>query len=79
VWEYDGQKSVVMSQDGVIKPVPLSGSYLLIKECLNMLKEMDVVPVEGILKPATENPIRFVQNALRRCGTFPTLAFKQSL
>jgi N-acetylglucosamine-6-phosphate deacetylase len=73
VWEYDGLSSTVVERDGVIKPVPLSGSYLLIKECLKKLKEMDVVPIEGILKPASENPVRFVERSLRRCGTYPTL------
>jgi N-acetylglucosamine-6-phosphate deacetylase len=72
-WEYDGERAIVVEKDGVRRPVPLAGSYLLIKECLQKLQEMNVVPVEEILKGASENPLNFVGAALRRCGTFPDL------
>jgi N-acetylglucosamine-6-phosphate deacetylase len=73
VWEYDGQKSTVMEQAGVVKPVPLSGSYLLLKDCLEKLRTMNVVPAEGIRKPASQNALQFVSKALNRCGTHPCL------
>jgi N-acetylglucosamine-6-phosphate deacetylase len=74
VWEYDGERSVVTDHDGVLRPEPLSGSHKLLKECLRSLRDMHVVPAEEILKRASETPLKFVEEALRRCGTFPNLA-----
>jgi N-acetylglucosamine-6-phosphate deacetylase len=73
-FHYDGQVStVVRGPDGVIKPEPLSGSYLLLPQCLTKLRQMNIVPEELVQAGATSNPLRFMQDALSRIHGLPKL------
>ncbi len=71
---YDGLRAqIAPGHDGALRSVPLTGSYLLLRECLQKLKEMGVVPEEGIVAPASINALKLIESSLRRCSTFPNL------
>lgn len=66
--------SVARDNAGALRTYPLSGSYLLLGECLGVLRQMDIVPERDILAGATGNPLDFVEPALKRIKRFPNLA-----
>lgn len=66
--------SVARDKAGALRTYPLTGSYLLLSECLDVLRKMDVVPERDILAGATSNPLDFVEPALKRINRFPSLA-----
>jgi N-acetylglucosamine-6-phosphate deacetylase len=71
-WHYDGQVStVVRGADGVVRPEPLSGSYLLLPECLERLRRMQIVDEELLLAGASCNPLEFMTDALIRIHELP--------
>jgi N-acetylglucosamine-6-phosphate deacetylase len=70
---YDGLKArIERGQSGELRSVPLTGSYLLLKDCLRKLREMQVVPEAGIVAPASINALNLVRESLRRCNTLPS-------
>lgn len=71
-WHYDGQVStVVRGDDGVVRPEPLSGSYLLLPECLERLRRMHIIDDELVLAGAGRNPLEFMKETLIRIHGLP--------
>lgn len=56
---------------GHVRTFPLTGSYLTLSQCLEVLASMKAVPDEAIVPGATAIPINFVSSALRRINRFP--------
>lgn len=66
-WNYDGQISTVVIDSGDrIRPEPLSGSYLLLPECLDTLRTMGAFPERLITDGASKNPLQFMKSTMQR-------------
>ncbi len=68
-------ESVTVAKDdrGQLRTFPLTGSYLLLPECLDVLRAMNVVPEKDVVAGATKTPLAFVESALKRINRFPDL------
>lgn len=65
--------NIVRGTSGELKGEPLSGSYKLLPECLNILRTMDVMPEKHIIEGASTNALEFIRPALERTKRFPDL------
>lgn len=71
---YHGTKVEIRRQpNGELRGKPLSGSYLLLSECLDALREMNVIEESAIQRGASQAPFDFMRRALERIGRFPSL------
>jgi hypothetical protein len=56
-----------------LRTFPLTGSYLQLGECLDVLRGMRVVPEVDVIAGAASNPLSFVEPALKRLSRYPDL------
>jgi len=68
-----GKEVAVLSDNGTLKGVPLSGSYLLLSECLSALRNMGILDETAIVRAITQSPLEFMRPALERIRRFPNL------
>ena len=61
-------------KDGTVRTFPLTGSYLVLSECLGVLRQMNVVPEANIVAGAFRNPLAFIEPALKRLNRLPDLS-----
>jgi len=71
-----GGETVRIGRDerGVLRTFPLTGSYLSLSECLEVLRSMCIVPEIDVRRGATTNPIAFVSDALERINRSPDIS-----
>jgi N-acetylglucosamine-6-phosphate deacetylase len=71
-----GGETVRIGRDerGAIRTFPLTGSYLSLSECLDVLRAMCIVPEVDIRRGATSNPLSFVSGALERINRCPDIS-----
>jgi N-acetylglucosamine-6-phosphate deacetylase len=67
-WQYDGRISTVIRDDitGALRPNPLSGSYLLLPQCLAWLRKEKLVSEELVVAGSSQNPLNFLRIPLER-------------
>ena len=71
---YDRLKvDILRDVTGGLRGEPLSGSYQLLPQCLDILRKMDVMPEKHIVEGVSSNAIEFLRPALERTGRFPDL------
>ncbi len=71
---YHGTKVTIQRQpNGELRGKPLSGSYLLLSECLDALREINIIEESAIQRGASQAPFEFMRRALERIGRFPSL------
>jgi N-acetylglucosamine-6-phosphate deacetylase len=74
-YEFGGEPvDIGPDSSGQIRTFPLTGSYLTISQCLEVLASMKAVPDEAILPGATTIPLDFMSSALKRIDRFPDLS-----
>jgi N-acetylglucosamine-6-phosphate deacetylase len=69
-------QSIVVKHDdlGHLRTFPLTGSYLQLPECMNILRGMDIINENDIVDGVSRNPLTFMEKALERIDRFPDLS-----
>ncbi len=72
-WSTGETVEVRKNEAGAVRTYPLTGSYLLLAECLDVLRGLGVVPKSRVLAGAIQNPLSLVREPLERLHRFPDL------
>lgn len=59
---------------GRLRTFPLTGSYDQLRDCVTILRGMNIVSEERIIAGVTRNPMAFIEAPLRRIDRFPELS-----
>jgi N-acetylglucosamine-6-phosphate deacetylase len=65
---------VERDERGRLRTFPLTGSYEQLRDCLTILRGMNIVSESDIVAGVTSNPLALMEPALRRIDRFPELS-----
>jgi N-acetylglucosamine-6-phosphate deacetylase len=71
---FHGKEVEVSRVDGQLRGCPLSGSYLLLSECLPVLRDMGILSETQVRRAISQSPLEFMRPALERIERFPDLS-----
>ena len=70
---FHGKEVTISSRGGQVRGHPLSGSYLLLSECVPVLRDMGILSETEVRRGISQSPLEFMRPALERIDRFPDL------